>query len=87
MLSGFYRRGVSVPEDISVIGFDGLEETEYTTPGLTTVRQPISMKGELAVDLLIENIENPKMERMDKVLQVELVERGSVKQEAAIGSG
>ena len=87
LLSGFYRRGVSVPEDISVIGFDGLEETEYTTPGLTTVRQPISMKGELAVDLLIENIENPKMERMDKVLQVELVERGSVKQEAAIGSG
>lgn len=80
LLSGFYRLGISVPEAVSVIGFDGLEETEYTTPGLTTVRQPISMKGELAVELLIENIENPKMERVDRALPVELVERGSVKQ-------
>ncbi len=86
LLSGFYRLGISVPEEISVIGFDGLAETEYTTPGLTTVRQPISRKGELAVELLIENIENPRMERVDRVLQVELIERESVKQAADEGS-
>lgn len=80
LLSGFYRRGVSVPEEISIMGFDGLNETEYTTPGLTTIRQPISAKGELAVDLLIENIEKPNMKRVDKVLPVDLIERQSVKQ-------
>lgn len=78
LLSGFYHLGISVPEDISVIGFDGLEETKYTTPGLTTIKQPISRKGELAVELLIENIENAGMEKQDKVLEVKLVERESV---------
>ncbi len=82
LLSGFYRLGISVPEEISVIGFDGLEETEYTTPGLTTMKQPISRKGELAVDLLIENIENPGMERVDEILNVRLIERGSVRETA-----
>lgn len=81
LLSGFYQLGVSVPDDISVIGFDGLEETKYTTPGLTTMQQPISRKGELAVDILVENIENPGMERVDEILKVKLVERGSVKGE------
>lgn len=65
-----------------MIGFDGLEETEYTTPGLTTMKQPISRKGELAVDLLIENIENPGMERVDEILNVRLIERGSVRETA-----
>lgn len=79
LIKGFYQRGVGVPDDISVIGFDGLEETEYTIPGLTTVRQPISRKGERAVELLIDNIEDPKMERVDEVLEVSLVERESVR--------
>lgn len=80
LISGFYRLGISVPGDISVIGFDGLEETKYTTPGLSTIEQPISQKGALAVDLLIENIENPEMEKTDKILDVNLIERESVKE-------
>lgn len=79
LISGFYHLGISVPDDISIIGFDGLEETKYTIPGLTTMQQPISQKGELAVDILIDNIENPQMKRIDEILKVELIERGSVK--------
>lgn len=80
LMSGFYHLGIPVPDDISIIGFDGLEETKYTTPGLTTMQQPISRKGERAVELLIDHIENSKMEKADEVLKVELVERGSVKE-------
>ena len=78
-MSGFYRQGIRVPEEISVIGFDGLEESKYTTPGLTTMQQPISRKGERAVELLLDNIGDPKMERVEEVLEVKLVERDSVR--------
>lgn len=79
LMSGFYRQGIRVPEEISVIGFDGLEESKYTTPGLTTMQQPISRKGERAVELLLDNIGDPKMERVEEVLEVKLVERDSVR--------
>ncbi|GGW92604.1 LacI family transcriptional regulator [Streptomyces malachitofuscus] len=47
-------RGLRVPEDISVVGFDDLPEAQYITPGLTTVRQPSTELGAAAVKLLIE---------------------------------
>ncbi|MGW2278746.1 LacI family DNA-binding transcriptional regulator [Streptomyces sp. NPDC001770] len=47
-------RGLRIPEDISVIGFDDLPEAQYVTPGLTTVRQPSTELGAAAVKRLIE---------------------------------
>ncbi|MFJ9665006.1 LacI family DNA-binding transcriptional regulator [Streptomyces sp. NPDC101219] len=47
-------RGLRIPEDISVVGFDDLPEAQYITPGLTTVRQPSTELGAAAVKLLIE---------------------------------
>lgn len=47
-------RGLRVPEDVSVVGFDDLPEAQYATPGLTTVRQPSTELGAAAVKLLIE---------------------------------
>ncbi|WP_233221071.1 LacI family DNA-binding transcriptional regulator [Streptomyces carminius] len=47
-------RGLRIPEDVSVIGFDDLPEAQYVTPGLTTVRQPSTELGAAAVKLLIE---------------------------------
>ena len=75
----FYERGVRVPEDISLMGFDDLEVSQYLTPGLTTVRQQISTKGEKAVELLIRNIEEPELTKQELILPVTLVERGSVR--------
>ncbi|AWL05572.1 transcriptional regulator [Massilia oculi] len=40
-----YRRNIRVPEDISLVGFDDLESSMYTTPPLTTVRQPLYDAG------------------------------------------
>ncbi|MEQ8146652.1 LacI family DNA-binding transcriptional regulator [Streptomyces sp. OP7] len=47
-------RGLRVPEDVSVVGFDDLPEAQYITPGLTTVRQPSTELGAAAVRLLTE---------------------------------
>lgn len=79
LIKGFYEAGVKVPEQISVIGFDDLDIAKYTTPGLTTIKQPISEKGERAVQILIENIENPQMKKVEEVFPVKLIERESVR--------
>lgn len=44
--------GVRVPQDLAVVGFDGLEEAAFTVPGLTTVRQDVTAAGRLAVRIL-----------------------------------
>ena len=49
--------GKRVPEDVSVVGFDGLTLGEYTVPKLTSVCQPIDELAERSIRLLLENIE------------------------------
>ena len=73
------ERGVKVPDEISLMGFDDLEIAQYMTPGLTTVKQQISAKGEKAVELLIRNINEPELTKQELILPVSLVERGSVR--------
>jgi DNA-binding LacI/PurR family transcriptional regulator len=51
-LSALQQRGRSVPEDVSVVGFDDTPESAYYLPGLTTIRQDFSAMGEAAVDTL-----------------------------------
>ena len=50
------KRNLQVPEDISVIGFDGIPLSEYIEPALTTVVQPIYEMGKTAANLLLEGI-------------------------------
>jgi DNA-binding LacI/PurR family transcriptional regulator/signal transduction histidine kinase len=51
------ERGIRVPEDVSVVGFDGIEESGYVSPPLTTVSQPLNELGASAVDMLVELME------------------------------
>jgi DNA-binding LacI/PurR family transcriptional regulator len=53
------ERGLRVPGDLSVIGFDDVDLARSTDPPLTTVHQPILRKGEEAVRLLLAAIEDP----------------------------
>lgn len=55
--------GYSVPEDFSIVGFDGLPVTEYTNPPLTTVEQNMVEIGYEAASLLKEIIKNPEKAR------------------------
>ncbi|MCX5516524.1 LacI family DNA-binding transcriptional regulator [Kaistia algarum] len=67
------RRGLRVPEDVSVTGFDGVPEGEHSEPPLTTVTQPLKMIGRLAVDTIFEAPEHPQR----RMLPVELTLRAS----------
>jgi DNA-binding LacI/PurR family transcriptional regulator/anti-anti-sigma regulatory factor len=46
-------RGIQVPYDVALVGFDDVEEAKVATPSLTTVRQPIHEQGKRAVELLL----------------------------------
>jgi LacI family transcriptional regulator len=55
-----HDRGISVPEDLSVVGFDDLERYQAQTPFLTTVRQPFESIGTRAAELLVRRISAPQ---------------------------
>ncbi len=69
--------GLSVPDDVSVVGFDNVPESALTTPPLTTVSQPMQRMGSEAVTLLIQLMAGAEPVRTHVRLPVELVVRGS----------
>jgi len=66
-------RGLSVPGDISVVGYDGVPEAATSSPPLTTVTQPIVDIGRRAVEIILEGSDEVQRE----VLGVEFTVRGS----------
>ena len=59
--------GLRVPEDVSVMGFDGLAVGEYTVPTLSTIRQSVDAMARRSVDLLLENIGHTQPPRHEMV--------------------
>lgn len=58
-INAIKARGLRVPEDISVAGYDGIRAAQYEEPRLTTIRQDVELMGEKAALSLIEEIESP----------------------------
>jgi DNA-binding LacI/PurR family transcriptional regulator len=71
------QRGMRVPEDVAVTGFDDFDFAELVEPALTTVRIPGYEIGRLAADLLLDALEGETVERSRVVLPVELCLRES----------
>jgi LacI family transcriptional regulator, galactose operon repressor len=70
-------RGVRVPEELSVVGFDDVEYATIVTPALTTVRQPLAEMGRTAVSLLGRLLEDQRIEALHVELATRLVVRDS----------
>jgi len=70
--------GLSVPLDVSVVGFDDIQSAAYSTPSLTTVRQPLTEMGKRGAQVLLERIANRENEfAAEIVMEPELVVRES----------
>ncbi len=74
-MQAFASRGLSVPKDVRIVGFDDLPIAQYTLPPLTTIRQDIAAGASQLVDCLFKRIEG--MHTGSIVLNPELVVRGS----------
>lgn len=71
------RAGMTVPDDVSVVGYDDSRFMRFTDPALTTVRQPIEAMGRAVVDRLIAQINGRPDSRGELVFTPELVVRNS----------
>ena len=76
LLKALRERGIDVPKRLSVIGFDDLEETAYTSPPLTTLRQDFRELGNRAMNLLLSEIAGASTKKLDRLIP-ELVLRAS----------
>jgi DNA-binding LacI/PurR family transcriptional regulator len=77
VLRGIAARGLRVPEDISVVGFDGIALGRYTQPPLTTMAQPIRDIGKLATELVLSRVNGERKEARIHRLERGLVVRRS----------
>lgn len=73
------QKGIRIPEDLSLVGYDDIHIAKFMTPALTTIHQPKYRLGQAAVDTLLNKLD--KVTDQPQVVQLEpaLVERASVK--------
>ena len=78
IMKAYQARGLKVPEDISIVGFDDTLPSRLISPAITTVKQDVYGKASSAVNMLMDVIEHPEHEAHYVMLDVELIERESV---------
>lgn len=77
LIQGLQQKGVQVPGDISVLGFDDTEICEIVVPNLTTVHQPVDQMGELGAKEVLRQIEEETSSPTHICLEPELIIRDS----------
>ena len=77
-IRALHDAGLRVPEDVSVVGLDGLAIGEYTVPRLTTIAQNVEALAERSVRILLDNIENQATAHYE-IVPVSLLDRESAK--------
>ena len=66
-----------MPDDVSVVGFDDIQNSAYITPSLTTVRQPLQEMGEVAARTLLDRIEGRSKYVPEITIEPEFIIRNS----------
>lgn len=74
-----YEFGLSIPDDLSIVGYDDVGPARWPSYGITSVTQPIGPMVEAAVDILMDQIATGEIEPMHKVLPGELIVRTSAR--------
>jgi DNA-binding LacI/PurR family transcriptional regulator len=80
------RRGLQVPDDLSIVGFDGIDAAKWLVPELTTVEQPIAQIADTAVFTLQTLIENPDRQLPSSYYRPVLRKRASTAPPARVRS-
>jgi LacI family transcriptional regulator len=73
-----HESGLRIPEDISIIGFDDVMLGSFTSPPITTIHVDRVTLGKMAVEILLDRINNPDRAVVKVIVGTRLVERGSV---------
>ncbi|MFT7417680.1 MAG: DNA-binding LacI/PurR family transcriptional regulator [Glaciecola sp.] len=73
------NHGLHIPNDISVVGFDGITSSAWQSYQITTIKQPVEQLVKAAVGMLLERIENPDSPPEARVLTGALIKGNSVK--------
>ncbi len=81
VLRGLFEAGISVPDDLAVAAFDGIELSRYTRPALTTIEHPRADLGRIGTETLVGLAEGQAVLDRERILPVRLVVR-----ESSIGS-
>jgi LacI family transcriptional regulator len=76
-LRAIREAGLTVPDDIALVGFDDLPPALQADPQLTTVEHPIERMGMIAVDLLVQRIREPMAPPQHVILPARLIIRES----------
>lgn len=71
------KKGVRIPNDLAVVGFDDLPAAEVIEPALTTVRQPKLEMGDYAINMIVDKIEGRETGIKHKELQTKFITRES----------
>lgn len=79
IISGLHEAGRSIPEEISIVGFDDLNIARLTSPQLTTVHQNVVHRGSIAAEMLLSVLEKDTGAPRNIMMPVSLVERSSVR--------
>jgi DNA-binding LacI/PurR family transcriptional regulator len=72
--------GISVPNDLSIIGFNNSHFSEHASPSLTSVNQPMEEMGQSAINFLIERIGHPHIPNRELRYALNIIKRDSVRE-------
>jgi DNA-binding LacI/PurR family transcriptional regulator len=75
------RHGLNlrIPDDISIVGFDGSAAGQWTSYGLATIKQPTNLMADAAIDMLMARIDDPQLRTEKRVFSGELVKGASAR--------
>ncbi|MBS4208154.1 LacI family DNA-binding transcriptional regulator [Bacillus sp. FJAT-50079] len=73
--------GIRIPEEVQIIGYDDIEFSELSFPGLSTISQPIYEMGKVGADLLLKLVNNKRIEKKKIKLPVKFIERDTLRKE------